>query len=123
MAENTTKLKPKASNKKKGKKLPWWIELFFVQIGLPETLLVRFLSIEKKTKLHLENNKSRYKLLSLIGILLIYFYPIINISRQKNNCINTTSERFMKDSNSKIAKAKAVNYCNGGNSSLNSLIN
>ena len=29
--------------KKKDKDLPWWVELLFVQIGLPDKLLIRLL--------------------------------------------------------------------------------
>ena len=37
--------------KKKDKDLPWWVELFFVQIGLPDKLLIKIL----KAKKHLMN--------------------------------------------------------------------
>ena len=31
------------SQKKKDKDLPWWVELLFVQIGLPDKLLIKIL--------------------------------------------------------------------------------
>ena len=31
------------SKKKKDKNLPWWVELLFVQIGLPDKLLIKIL--------------------------------------------------------------------------------
>ena len=34
--------------KKKDKNLPWWVELLFVQIGLPDKLLIRILKAKKK---------------------------------------------------------------------------
>jgi len=37
--------------KKKDKELPWWVELLFVQIGLPDNLLIKIL----KSKKHLKN--------------------------------------------------------------------
>ena len=33
------------SNKKKDKELPWWVELLFVQIGLPDGLLIKILTV------------------------------------------------------------------------------
>ena len=36
--------------KKKDKDLPWWVELLFVQIGLPDTLLIKILNANKKSK-------------------------------------------------------------------------
>jgi len=32
-------------NKKKDNNLPWWVELLFVQIGLPDKLLIKILII------------------------------------------------------------------------------
>ena len=39
------------SKKKKDKHLPWWVEILFVQIGLPDKLLIKIL----KAKKHLTN--------------------------------------------------------------------
>ena len=36
------------SKKKKDKGLPWWVELLFVQVGLPDNLLVKILKTKKK---------------------------------------------------------------------------
>ena len=38
------------SKKKKSKALPWWVELLFVQIGLPDKLLIKILSAKNKSK-------------------------------------------------------------------------
>ena len=35
--------------KKKDKDLPWWVELLFVQIGLPDKLLIKVLKAKKKS--------------------------------------------------------------------------
>ena len=32
-------------NNKKEKPLPWWVELLFVQIGLPDKLLIKILKV------------------------------------------------------------------------------
>ena len=39
------------------KALPWWVELFFVQIGLPEKLLIKILKINKSSKEFIQNDK------------------------------------------------------------------
>ena len=36
--------------KKKDKDLPWWVELLFVQIGLPDKLLIKILKTKKIAK-------------------------------------------------------------------------
>jgi len=38
------------SKKKKDKDLPWWVELLFVQIGLPDKLLIKILKANKTSK-------------------------------------------------------------------------
>ena len=37
------------SKKNKNKDLPWWVELLFVQIGLPDKFLIKILKAKKKT--------------------------------------------------------------------------
>mgnify|MGYP003298886919 CR=1 FL=1 len=45
--------------KKKDKELPWWVELLFVQIGLPDKLLIKILKAKKTSKEFIKNkNKS-----------------------------------------------------------------
>ena len=41
--------------KKKNKELPWWVELLFVQIGLPDKLLIKLLKAKKRSKEFLKN--------------------------------------------------------------------
>ena len=43
--------------KKKDKFLPWWVELLFVQIGLPDKLLIKILKAKKKSKDLFKNDK------------------------------------------------------------------
>ena len=38
------------SKKKKDKDLPWWVELLFVQIGLPDKFLIKILKTKKKLR-------------------------------------------------------------------------
>ena len=56
------------SKKKKVKDLPWWVEVLFVQIGLPDNLLIKILNAKKKSKEFLKNDKK-----SLITFLLVIF--------------------------------------------------
>ena len=52
--------KPKKSlNSKnlKDKPLPWWVELLFVQIGLPDKLLIKILKAHKNSKVLINKNK------------------------------------------------------------------
>ena len=43
--------------KKKDKNLPWWVELLFVQIGLPDKLLIKILKAKKTSKEFIKNEK------------------------------------------------------------------
>ena len=53
------------SKKKKDKNLPWWVELLFVQIGLPDKLLIKLLKAKKKSKELMKSDKK--------SILTIFF--------------------------------------------------
>ncbi len=114
MEEPSKKIRPNVNNKKGQKKLPWWIELLFVQIGLPEKLLVKLLGFQKKTSNHIVNKKSQYKSLLIVFVFLIYFFPIIQESRNKNKCINATMKLLQSEEIKPYRKQLAVNYCNGG---------
>ena len=43
--------------KKKDRDLPWWVEFLFVQIGLPDSLLVKILKAKKTSKEFIINEK------------------------------------------------------------------
>ena len=47
--------------KKKNKDLPWWVELLFVQIGLPDKLLIKILKAKKTSKEFIKNEKKANK--------------------------------------------------------------
>ena len=38
------------SKKRKQKDLPWWVELLFVQIGLPDKFLIKILKAKKNSR-------------------------------------------------------------------------
>ena len=121
MEENTSIKRSKANNRKSKKKLPWWIELLFVQIGLPEKILVKLLDLDKKFKLHINQWKYRYKIIFLISIVSIYLYPIIEESSNHNKCVSITYEKIKYNKDIDLAKAIANNFCNGGDA--NNILN
>jgi len=45
--------------KKKDKDLPWWVELLFVQVGLPDKLLIKILKAKKTSKNLLKMKKNQ----------------------------------------------------------------
>jgi len=55
--------------KKTDKNLPWWVELLFVQIGLPDKLLIKILKAKKTFKEFIKNDKKS------IIIFLILIFP------------------------------------------------
>ena len=107
------------SMKKKDKDLPWWVEILFVQIGLPDKLLISILKAKKKTKEIIKNDKkSLYAFLFLI-IVLSYFYPVIKHSKNKLNCEATAKNYIIQNKNTigikhKELKMLATNFCYGG---------
>ena len=102
------------------KRLPWWVELLFVQIGLPDKWLIKILKTKKNT-LNFYNEKK--KLIFLIFLFLFtlgYFQPVINDANSKLRC-QKTAYNFIKEinrfksENLNMLEMLTVNYCNGGN--------
>ena len=44
--------------KKKEKDLPWWVEFLFVQLGLPDKLLIKILKTKKNARELIKNEKN-----------------------------------------------------------------
>ena len=107
------------SKKKKDKELPWWVELLFVQIGLPDKFLIKILKTKKKFKELIQNDKkSLITILSFI-ILLGYFYPIVRHAKNKLDCEVTAKNYIIKNKNitrinNKELKMLSTNFCYGG---------
>ena len=100
-------------------KLPWWVEILFVQIGLPENLLREILKFKNKASNHYSNNRKRYYLTSIIIATFMYTYPIIKYTSNNNRCVIETLDYLSKKEIEKIGisvgkKVVSVNYCNGG---------
>ena len=108
------------SNNKKDLALPWWVELLFVQIGLPDKWLIYFLKSKKKST-EIINNEKRLILIFLFVLAgLSYFYPVIKYSRIKLECTNI-AKNYIKENknlfkiNEKQLRMLSTNFCNGGN--------
>ena len=106
-------------NNKKEKPLPWWVEFLFVQIGLPDKLLIKIL---KSKKLFIEIIKNEKK--SIISILLFisalaYLFPIVKYSKTKLDCQAIANNYIRENKNLSNIKRKelrmiSTNFCNGG---------
>ena len=101
------------------KKLPWWVEFLFVQIGLPDKWLIHLLRTKKKTNELLKNDKKFLFIVFLFLITIGYFQPVIKYSASKLRCQNRAQGYILKKLNSnKIDNITlnmiAVNLCNGG---------
>jgi len=107
------------TKKKKDKNLPWWVEFLFVQIGLPDNLLIKILKAKKRSKELIKNEKnSLIKFLFLITSLL-YFYPVIKHAKNKLNCEAIASNYIIKNKNiiqfnKRELKMLSTNFCYGG---------
>ena len=105
--------------KKKDKDLPWWVELLFVQIGLPDKLLIKILKAKKTSKEFIKNeNKSIIIFLFLITTLA-YFYPVIKHAKNKLDCEAIAKNYIIKNKNTiginnREIKMLSTNFCYGG---------
>ena len=116
----TKKLKASSnSNNKKEKSLPWWVELLFVQIGLPDKWLIKILKSKKKSTELIQNEKKLIFSFLFIFVVLAYFYPVIKYSKIKLDC-EFTAQNYIKENknlnkiNRKQLKMLSTNFCNGG---------
>ena len=69
--------------KKKEKNLPWWVELLFVQIGLPDKLLIKILKLKKTSKEFIKNENKSIIIFLFVITTLAYFYPVIKHAKNK----------------------------------------
>ena len=105
--------------KKKDKDLPWWVELLFVQVGLPDKLLIKILKAKKTSKEFIKKeNKSIIIFLFLITTLA-YFYPVIKHAKNKLDCEAIAKNYIIKNKNiigisNMEIKMISTNFCYGG---------
>ncbi len=105
--------------KKTDKNLPWWVELLFVQIGLPDKLLIKILKAKKTSKEFIKNDKkSLIKFLFVISTFA-YFYPVIKHANNKLDCEAIAKNYIIKNKNiiginNREIKMLSTNFCYGG---------
>jgi hypothetical protein len=112
---NSNKLK-----KKSDKDLPWWVELLFVQIGLPDKLLVKILKAKRNSKELINNEKNSFITILILITSFIYFYPVIRYAKNKLDCEKIAKNYIIENRNivkinNKKLRILSTNFCNGGN--------
>ena len=105
--------------KKKDKNLPWWVELLFVQIGLPDKFLVKILKANKTSKEFIKNEKKLLITFLFVITTLLYFYPVIKHSKNKLDCEAIAKKYIIKNKNiiginKREIKMLSTNFCYGG---------
>ena len=105
--------------KKKEKSLPWWVELLFVQIGLPEKLLIKILKSKKQSLEYLKNEKKLILIFLFIVTAMAYFYPVVKHSKNKLNCEAIAKSYIIENKNTtnfnkRELKMLSTNFCYGG---------
>ncbi len=105
--------------KKKDKELPWWVELLFVQIGLPDKILIKILKAKKTSKEFIKNEKKSILIFLFIITTLAYFYPVIKHAKNKLDCEAIAKNYIIKNKNTiainnREIKMLSTNFCYGG---------
>ena len=105
--------------KKKDKELPWWVELLFVQIGLPDKLLIKILKAKKTSKEFIKNEKKSIIVFLFLITTLAYFYPVIKHAKNKLDCEAIAKNYIIKNKNTiginnREIKMLSTNFCYGG---------
>ena len=107
------------SKKKKNKDLPWWVELLFVQIGLPDKLLIKILKTKKTSKEFIKNENKSIMIFLFVITILAYFYPVIKHAKNKLDCEAIAKNYIIKNKNiiginNRELKMISTNFCYGG---------
>ena len=105
--------------KKTDKNLPWWVELLFVQIGLPDKLLIKILKAQKTSKEFLKNDKKSLITFLFVITTFAYFYPVIKHAKNKLDCESIAKNYIIKNKNlvkfnKREIRMLSTNFCYGG---------
>ena len=105
--------------KNKDKDLPWWVELLFVQVGLPDNLLIKILKTKKKAKELIKNEQKLLITFLFVVTLIAYFYPVIKHSKNKLDCESIaknyiTKNKKLNNIDKRELKMLSMNFCYGG---------
>ena len=105
--------------RKKEKDLPWWVEFLFVQIGLPDKLLIKILKTKKNVKELIKNEKKSLIVFLFVFISLAYFYPVIKHAKNKLDCEAIAKNYIINNKNilginKRELKMLSTNLCYGG---------
>ena len=118
--EERKKINSSNSTQINKKRLPLWVEILFVQIGLPDKWLIKILKTRKTTIDFYQENKKFIFLIFLFLLTLGYFQPVIKYSNAKLKCQKTAFKfineiNLLKSENLQRLEMLTVNFCNGGN--------
>jgi len=105
--------------KKKDKNLPWWVELLFVQIGLPDKFLIKILKTKNTSKEFIKNEKKSIIIILFVITTLAYFYTVIKHAKNKLDCEAIAKNYIVKNKNTiginnREIKMLSTNFCYGG---------
>ena len=109
----------KSNSDKNQSKLPWWVELLFVQIGLPDSWLSKYLKKKKEAANFVNENKKYIAYTAIVFAGILYIYPIVRYTSSSASCIDKTT-KYLKLNNLNKAQNEidinsvAVGYCHGG---------
>ena len=119
MNKKQTSSPKEITNKTRNKDLPWWVELLFVQIGLPEKLLIKILKAKKTSKEFINNEKKSILIFLFVVTTLAYFYPVIKHAKNKLDCEAIAKNYIIKNKNTiginnREINMLSTNFCYGG---------
>ena len=107
------------SKKNKDQNLPWWVELLFVQLGLPDKILIKILKAQKTSKEFIKNDKKSLITFLFVITTFAYFYPVIKHAKNKLDCEANAKNYIIKNKNiiginNREIKMISTNFCYGG---------
>ena len=87
-----------------------------MQLGLPDSLLVKILKAKKKSKELFKNDKNLFIYLFFVIVTLTYFYPVVKHAKNKLDCETNARNYIVKNKNIKLLNKREVkmistNFC------------